>query len=177
MTRSARAAGMSGSMASITPKRMPTSRRPRSDWLGSSTSPPLITRSYLSFGPMAANAGRPAAESASAAAPVRTRRRDAGISCPPGLQATAPQVTLTFFFPLQCGSNGHRSGGERGGYRFAGLETIRQLLSRLARTGRRRNSGRARQIATPLWIVQPKRVAPSRLLGERVGQDLAHHAG
>ena len=49
--------GISGSIASITPQRMPMSRLPRSDWLGSSTSPPLITRSNLSFGPIAAPAG------------------------------------------------------------------------------------------------------------------------
>src|SRR5438552_7109528 len=36
---------------------MPMSRRPRSPWLGSSTSPPLITRSNLSSGPIAARAG------------------------------------------------------------------------------------------------------------------------
>src|SRR5215475_2284931 len=60
---------------------MPMSRRPRSDWLGSSTSPPLITRSNLSSGPMAASAGPPAAVSAREAAPVRTRRRDANMGC------------------------------------------------------------------------------------------------
>ena len=57
MVFEARAAGISVSTASITPQRMPMSRLPRSDWLGSSTSPPLITRSNLSFGPIAALAG------------------------------------------------------------------------------------------------------------------------
>src|SRR6516165_6664882 len=52
----ARVAGMSASTASIRPKRMPISRCPRKPWLGSRTSPPLITRSNLSFGPMAAAA-------------------------------------------------------------------------------------------------------------------------
>src|SRR5215831_8399112 len=59
---------------------MPISRFPRSDWLGSSTSPPLITRSNLSSGPMAASADPPsvAAATASANAPVETSksRRD-----------------------------------------------------------------------------------------------------
>src|SRR4051812_13005212 len=55
-TRNALSAGISGSTASMTPKRMPTSRRPLRLWLGSSTSPPLRTRSNLSFGPMAAAA-------------------------------------------------------------------------------------------------------------------------
>src|SRR6266566_2475467 len=62
---------------------MPMSRRPRSDRLGSSTSPPLITRSNLSSGPMAANADPPAAANATEAAPVRTWRRDAIMYCPP----------------------------------------------------------------------------------------------
>ena len=76
MVFSARAAGISASIASITPQRMPMSRFPRSDWLGSSTSPPLITRSNLSFGPIAAAAGPDMA--AAAADPVRLRksRRD-----------------------------------------------------------------------------------------------------
>src|SRR5450759_3079439 len=76
----ARAGAISGSIASITPQRMPMSRLPRSDWLGSSTSPPLITRSNLSAGPMAAPAGvvkRPDSVAA-AADPVSARklRRD-----------------------------------------------------------------------------------------------------
>ena len=37
MVLEARAAGISASIASITPQRMPMSRFPRSDWLGSST--------------------------------------------------------------------------------------------------------------------------------------------
>src|ERR1700744_3124979 len=75
-----RAAGISGSIASMTPQRMPMSRLPRSDWLGSSTSPPLITRSNLSAGPIAACAdgARPPDSVAAAAEPesARTRRRD-----------------------------------------------------------------------------------------------------
>ena len=65
---SALSAGMSASSASISPKRMPMSRLPRSDWLGSSTSPPLITRSNLSFGPIAAWTGWERAVSATAPA-------------------------------------------------------------------------------------------------------------
>ena len=72
MVLAARAAGISFSTASITPQRMPMSRFPRSDWLGSSTSPPLITRSNLSFGPIAALA-RPD-DAATAADPVRLRK-------------------------------------------------------------------------------------------------------
>src|SRR5882724_1043949 len=85
MVFNARSAGIASSTASTRPQRMPMSRLPRSDWLGSSTSPPLITRSNLSAGPIAASA-RP--ESASAAAePVRLRkfRRDKAdmMSAPP----------------------------------------------------------------------------------------------
>src|SRR5262249_46318341 len=47
------------------------------DWEGSSTSAPLITRSNLSSGPMAARAGpAPAAASALAPAPARNSRRE-----------------------------------------------------------------------------------------------------
>src|SRR6476619_2956331 len=86
MVFEARAAGISFSTASITPQRMPMSRLPRSDWLGSSTSPPLITRSNLSFGPIAALADVvKRGDSAAAAAPVNARkfRRDnAGMAFP-----------------------------------------------------------------------------------------------
>src|SRR6201991_255523 len=77
MVFAARAAGISFSIASIAPQRMPMSRLPRSDWLGSSTSPPLMTRSNLSFGPIAALARRP--DSVAAAAEpdsARKLRRD-----------------------------------------------------------------------------------------------------
>src|SRR5438874_546649 len=49
---------MSAATLSTRPNRMPTSRFARRFWLGSSTSPPLITRSNLSFGPMAARSAR-----------------------------------------------------------------------------------------------------------------------
>src|SRR5882757_9147232 len=77
MVFAARAAGISFSIASIAPQRMPMSRLPRSDWLGSSTSPPLMTRSNLSFGPIAALARRPD-RVAAAAEPESARklRRD-----------------------------------------------------------------------------------------------------
>src|SRR2546426_776006 len=58
---------------------MPMSRRARNDWLGSSTSPPLITRSNLSTGRMAARAGcqRPAAvPRAAELEPTRKSRRE-----------------------------------------------------------------------------------------------------
>src|SRR5262249_47373151 len=56
---------------------MPMSRRPRSDWLGSSTSPPLMTRSNLSSRPIAAIAEPPAAAaSVTEAAPVMKWRRE-----------------------------------------------------------------------------------------------------
>src|SRR5262245_7498851 len=74
---------MSASTASIFPKRMPISRLPRSDWLGSSTSPPLMTRSNLSFGPMAPRAGA-AAVSAITLDEIRKSRRDnLGTAAPP----------------------------------------------------------------------------------------------
>src|SRR5690242_18691725 len=49
---------------------MPMSRRPRRPWLGSSTSPPLMTRSNLSAGPMAASALPPLIPNASSPAPA-----------------------------------------------------------------------------------------------------------
>ena len=73
MVFAARAAGISASIASIAPQRMPMSRLPRSDWLGSSTSPPLMTRSNLSFGPIAALA-RPPDSVAAAAEPESARK-------------------------------------------------------------------------------------------------------
>src|SRR5712691_4754144 len=73
----ARASGMSGSSAAITAFLMPTSRRARSLWLVSSTSPPLMTKSNLSV-----CARAPAALKASkvppAAAPARNSRREMG---------------------------------------------------------------------------------------------------
>src|ERR1043166_1838385 len=51
---------------------MPMSRFALRFWLGSSTSPPLMTRSNLSFGPIAANAGPLA--SAAAVLPRKSRR-------------------------------------------------------------------------------------------------------
>src|ERR1700722_5950044 len=87
MVFKARAAGISGSIASTTPQRMPMSRVPRSDWPGSSTSPPLITRSNLSVGAIAAPAEvarRPDRPSAAAdPESARTRRRDKADIRPP----------------------------------------------------------------------------------------------
>src|SRR5271156_5037560 len=76
MVFKARSAGISCSIASTTPQRMPMSRFPLSDWLGSSTSPPLITRSNLSFGPMAALALADSANAATEPVSSRKCRRD-----------------------------------------------------------------------------------------------------
>jgi hypothetical protein len=76
MVFAARAAGISFSTASIIPQRMPMSRLPLSDWLGSSTSPPLMTRSNLSFGPIAAWADRPIAAAVAAPVTFRKSRRE-----------------------------------------------------------------------------------------------------
>src|SRR5437870_3953919 len=74
-TRSARAAGMSASSASILPKRMPMSRLPRRFWLGSRSSPPFTTRSNLSSGPMAARAAVLKSPPANSAPMPATKRR------------------------------------------------------------------------------------------------------
>src|SRR5258708_772894 len=54
---------------------MPTSRLARKLWLGSSTSPPLITRSNLSFGPMIARTGIATPPVIAAAPNPASRRR------------------------------------------------------------------------------------------------------
>ena len=72
----ARSAGMLSATASTTPQRMPMSRLPRSGWLGSSTSPPLITRSNLSVGPMAASVRLETATAAAEPVKARKFRRD-----------------------------------------------------------------------------------------------------
>src|SRR3954469_25745824 len=98
MVLAARAAGISLSTASITPQRMPMSRLPLSDWVGSSKSPPLITRSNLSFGPIAALARRPDSVAA-AAEPVSLRklRRDSAdmLVSPPEDFCVATMMRLT----------------------------------------------------------------------------------
>src|SRR2546428_533818 len=70
---------MSASIASILPARMPMSRRARSFWPGSSSSPPLMTRSNLSSGPIAARTAAlivpPAAAANAAPIPATKRRR------------------------------------------------------------------------------------------------------
>src|SRR5713101_4216462 len=72
----ARASGMSGSSAAITAFLMPTSRRARSFWPASSTSPPLMTRSNLSD---CANAPVPRPSKVPpVAAPARNSRREMG---------------------------------------------------------------------------------------------------
>src|SRR5882762_6687776 len=73
----ARASGMSASSAAITAFLMPTSRRARSFWPGSSTSPPLMTRSNLSACASAPAAPRPS-KVPPAAAPERKSRRETG---------------------------------------------------------------------------------------------------
>src|SRR5205809_5819325 len=72
----ARASGMSGSRAAITAFLLPMSRRARSFWLVSSTSPPLMTRSNLSDC-ASAPAPRPS-KVPPAAAPARNSRREMG---------------------------------------------------------------------------------------------------
>src|SRR5437763_12851074 len=105
MVFNARAAGISGSIASTTPQRMPMSRLPRSDWLGSSTSPPLITRSNLSAGPIAASAVLDNAcdITAAAADPVTCRklRRDNAdmLALSPGQYFYGSMVALSPGFP------------------------------------------------------------------------------
>src|SRR5256886_2636073 len=89
----ARVSGISGSSAAISALRMPTSRRARSFWLVSSTSPPLMTRSNLSACASAPAAPRPS-KLPPAAAPARNSRREMGrmlfsvwfISSSPGLR-------------------------------------------------------------------------------------------
>src|SRR6267154_10703 len=73
----ARASGISASSAAITAFLMPTSRRARSFWAGSSTSPPLMTRSNLSDCASAPAAPRPS-KVPPAAAPARNSRRETG---------------------------------------------------------------------------------------------------
>src|SRR6266851_3590389 len=73
----ARASGISGSRAAITAFLMPMSRRARSFWLVSSTSPPLMTRSNLSVCARAPDAPRPS-KAPPAAAPERNSRRETG---------------------------------------------------------------------------------------------------
>src|SRR6266581_273736 len=72
----ARASGMSASSAVITAFLMPMSRRARSFWLVSSTSPPLMTRSNLSVC-ASAPAPRPS-KAPPAAAPAMNSRREMG---------------------------------------------------------------------------------------------------
>src|SRR5258705_35084 len=71
----ARASGMSASSAAITAFLMPMSRRARSFWLASSTSPPLTTRSNLS-NCARAPAPTPPSIAPPAAAPIRKSRRE-----------------------------------------------------------------------------------------------------
>src|SRR5438046_8159975 len=68
---------MSASIASILPARMPISRLARSFWPGSSSSPPLMTRSNLSSGPIAARTARLIVPTAKAAPIPATKRRRA----------------------------------------------------------------------------------------------------
>src|SRR5712691_7285067 len=73
----ARASGISGSSAAITAFLMPTSRRARSLWLVSSTSPPLMIKSNLSVCARAPGALK-ASKVPPAAAPARNSRREMG---------------------------------------------------------------------------------------------------
>src|SRR3984893_3435487 len=93
MVFKARAAGISGSIASIVPQRMPMSRWPRRDWLGSSTSPPLITRSNLSAGPIAAPAAVTEPDNVAAAAEPVSARKEGRNSA--DMQAFSPKNFLS----------------------------------------------------------------------------------
>src|SRR5882762_6987149 len=77
----ARASGISASSAAITAFLMPTSRRARSFWLVSSTSPPLMTRSNLSVW-ASALAPRPSIDTP-VAAPIKKSRLERGCIGPP----------------------------------------------------------------------------------------------
>src|ERR1700738_2270155 len=96
MDNSDRSEGMLAASASITPNLMPMSLLPRSDWLGSITSPPLMTRSNLSFGPMAALAPETkralAAKAPNAPVLVRNSRREVAPMKTPPLNASQPNV-------------------------------------------------------------------------------------
>src|SRR5260370_5178507 len=93
--RLARAAGMSASSAAMRPNRTATSRRAFSFWLGSTTLPPLITRSNLSSGRRGASAAwtrrttpAPALAAINLAPFSRNDRRDRERMTPP--LVTAP---------------------------------------------------------------------------------------
>src|ERR1700684_4617314 len=103
MVLAVRAAGISDSTASITPQRMPISRFPRRDWLGSSTSPPLITKSNLSFGPIAAKAGD--VDRAAAAVPARKWRRGG-----PDIVALPPVLRFLYFNDAMAGAFAQAAG-------------------------------------------------------------------
>src|SRR5262245_31450554 len=96
MVLAARAAGMSFSTASIAPQRMPMSRLPRSDWLGSSTSPPLMTRSNLSFGPIAALALPVSAAAPADPVSLRKLRRENPV------MANAPPKVVFYGAMMRC---------------------------------------------------------------------------
>src|SRR5262252_534967 len=95
---------------------MPMSRRPRRDWLGSSTSAFLTTRSNLSSGPMAARAGTPAAAaSANDPAAARKSRREACMSSPPrwsiwpcSILSAGPKPCTLIVTRFPCRGNGLR---------------------------------------------------------------------
>src|SRR6185436_9275174 len=76
ITRCARSTGMFASTASTRPLRRPTSRTAFRRCAGSSTWPPLMTRSNLSFGPIAARtaAGSAAIVAAAAKRIIHSRR-------------------------------------------------------------------------------------------------------
>ena len=84
--RSARSSGIASSIAAMVPPRMPRSRRARRPWLGSITSPPLITRSKLRGSSCATtDPGRAAARAASDPAPIISVLRDGVMAFLPGI--------------------------------------------------------------------------------------------
>src|SRR3954466_12400313 len=138
MVFAARPAGISFSIASIAPQRMPMSRLPRSDWLGSSTSPPLMTRSNLSFGPIAALARRP--DSVAAAADpdsARKLRRDSAdmLVSPPEDFCVATMMRLTPQLRKHSASDVEPTALTAGLYERLALVSRRNSKGRRARTG------------------------------------------
>src|SRR5437762_11908979 len=96
---------MSAATLSTRPNRMPTSRFARRFWLGSSTSPPLMTRSNLSFGPMAARSARgtnnPDAVAAARADETKWRRDSLVIGRSSPLQLAKEHEVVRFQEALQ----------------------------------------------------------------------------
>src|SRR3954468_15254742 len=141
MVLAARAAGISFSTASIMPQRMPMSRLPRSDWLGSSTSPPLITRSNLSFGPIAAWAPLDAAATAADPVTFRKSRRENPVI------ATLPRYDFLF------GHDAPRTGVPQAGRAASHAKPME---------ARRCSGGQTRRLGSELSVVAQRSKAEAK---------------